>query len=523
MNYKMLAASLFCAAAVATPAATLSVYPYPATKDIESKLIVPDKFSGSKKAVLTITSPCGKVEKHNVTLESGKAFFSWKAAATGYYKMELSGDGVTAVREVAAVWRKMYFYGWVVPKTPEELAKVPVLGSCAIIVGGNAEIYEKYRQYGITPLAFVSFRTGQVKLNVPIDKMVDKMVAKWRKGIDKGADGIWIDELGLYPNYTSLERNRIFCIALEKLRKLYPKAIIMVANAGTTLREQAAVCKANNIIICPESYPDCIGAVFGSFSFEKYLDARINVLRENDMLFERGYDLNANASTFKRGMGVLLLGLNNCFGVVEEPFVPKLEGYIRYLKKAAPEMGGLALWSSGGDRVYAEKCIPFTLQNELLERYYVKPVLHLNNAFVDQYTPKVNSKVKLICEVANIGGMQLYKPFSVKAFVVDSAGKRTLAGEVKLPGIGVGLKQAKLAESQEKVIEHYEDGNKYLVTNRKAVGKKTGLKVINKGRRTITFDFSPVMSGNHRIVFELQAPDGVEVINGSLERDLFVR
>ena len=59
-------------------AATLSVYPYPATQDIESKLIVPDKFEGTKKAVLTITSPCGKVEKHDVTLESGKAFFVLK-------------------------------------------------------------------------------------------------------------------------------------------------------------------------------------------------------------------------------------------------------------------------------------------------------------------------------------------------------------------------------------------------------------------------------------------------------------
>ena len=523
MNCKMLAAALVCSAAVTTPAATLSVYPYPATKDIESKLIVPDKFDGCKKAVLTITSPDGKVEKHNVTLESGKAFFNWKAAGTGYYKMELSGDGITAVREVAAVWRKMYFYGWVVPKTPEEMAKVPVLGSCAIIVGGNAGLYEKYRQYGITPIAFVSFRVPQIKLNIPEDKMVDKMVAKWSKGLEKGADGIWIDELGLYPNYSGLARNKIFCTALAKMRKLYPQAIIMVANAGTTLREQSAVCKSNGIILCPEVYPDCTSGVFGTFSFEKYLDARINVLRETDMLFERGYKLGTTAAGYKRGAGIILLGLNNCFGVVEEPFVPKLEGYIRYLKKTAPEMGGLAFWSSNGDRDYAEKCIPFTLQNELLERYYVKPVLHLNNAFADQYTPKVNSKVKLICEVANIGGMQLYKPFAVKAFVVDPAGRRVLAGEVKFSGIGVGLKEVELADSKEKVVEHCEGSNKYIVTHRKAAGLKPGLKVINSGRITTTIDFTPVISGNHRIVFELQAPDGVEVINGALERDLFVR
>ena len=62
-----------------------------------------------------------------------------------------------------------------------------------------------------------------------------------------------------------------------------------------------------------------------------------------------------------------------------------------------------------------------------------------------------------------------------------------------------------------------------MVTNRKVLGKNTGLKVINLGRRTITFDFEPKMSGNHRIVFELAAPADVEVINGSLERDLFVR
>ena len=504
-------------------AATLSVYPYPATQDIESKLIVPDKFEGSRKAVLSITSPCGKVEKHDVTLESGKAFFTWKAKATGYYKLELSGTDISAVREVPAVWRKMYFYGWVVPKTPQELAKVPVLGSCAVVVGGTPEKYAEYRSYGITPLAFVSFRASQISLKIPENKMVEKMIAKWRKGLDNGADGIWIDELGLYPNYTGLEKNRIFSVALQKMRKLFPNAIIMVANAGTTLREQSAVCKSNNIILCPEVYPDCTSAVFGTFSFEKYLDARINVLRETDMLFERGYKVDATAATFKKGCGIILLGLNNCFGVVEEPFVPKLEGYIRYLKKTAPEMGGLALWSSNGDQAYSEKYIPYTLQNELLERYYVKPVLHLNNAFADVYTPKAKSKVKLICEVANIGGMQLYKPFAVRAFAVDPAGKRSLVGEVRLPGIGVGLKQAALADSKEPVIEHNEGGNKYLVTNRKVLGKNTGLKVINLGRRTITFDFEPKMSGNHRIVFELAAPADVEVINGSLERDLFVR
>ena len=522
MKFQLLAA-LLAAAATAAPAATLSVYPYPATQDIESKLIVPDKFEGSKKAVLTITAPCGKVEKHDVTLESGKAFFTWKAPATGYYKMELAGQDISAKRDVAAVWRKMYFYGWVVPKTPQEMAQVPILGSCAIIVGGNAEVYEQYRQYGITPLAFVSFRAGQINLKVPEDKMVEKMIAKWSVGLKKGADGIWIDELGLYPNYSGLEKNRIFSVALQKMRKLYPNAIIMVANAGTTLREQAAVCKSSDIILCPEVYPDCTSAVFGTFSFEKYLDARINVLRETDMLFERGYKINATAATYKKGCGIILLGLNNCFGVVEEPFVPKLEGYIRYLKKTAPEMGGLALWSSNGDREYAEKHIPFTLQNELLERYYIKPVLHLNNAFVDNYNPKAKSKVKLICEVANIGGMQMYKPFALKAFAIDPNGRRTQIGEVKFPGLGVGLKQAALPASKEQVIVHNEGGNQYLVTNRVAQGKGPGLKVINLGRRTVTMDFVPQERGNYRIVFELDVPGDTEVISGSLQRDLFVR
>ena len=171
--------------ALAASAATLSVYPYPATQDIESKLIVPDKFEGSKKAVLTITSPCGKKEKHDVTIESGKAFFNWKPAATGYYTMELKGADIAAKREVPAVWRKMYFYGWVVPRTAPELAKVPVLGSCAIIVGGNKEKFDEYRSYGCTPLAFVSFRAAQINLKTPVDKMVDKMVEKWRKPLEK--------------------------------------------------------------------------------------------------------------------------------------------------------------------------------------------------------------------------------------------------------------------------------------------------------------------------------------------------
>ena len=150
-------------------------------------------------------------------------------------------------------------------------------------------------------------------------------------------------------------------------------------------------------------------------------------------------------------------------------------------------------------------------------------MLHLNNAFVDNYNPKAKSKVKLICEVANIGGMQMYKPFALKAFAIDPNGKRTQVGEVKFSGLGVGLKQAALPASKEQVIVHNEGGNQYLVTNRVAQGKGPGLKVINLGRRTVTMDFVPQERGNYRIVFELDVPGDTEVISGSIQRDLFVR
>ena len=513
-----ISAAVLLASFLSAAKVNLSVYPYPATLGIESELIIPDGFSGNGDAELVITSPDGKVKKYAVKPVSGKPFFKWKPEMTGYHKLELKGKNISAVRNVPAVWRRMYFFGWTVPTKAPELAKYPVLGSCGVVIKGNPAVYAEYRKYGIRPLAYVSFRAAEIRLSDPIEKNVDKLVRKWQGILRSGADGIWIDEMGCYPDEKGLELIRVFGRALQQLNKLHPDKLVILCNAGTTQREQAAMCRNANVILCPEIYPDCVNGVFGAVSFEKYLDSRIQILRENDMLFERGYGKKSNPASYRRGCGVILLGLNNCFSVVEEPFNSKLEHYVRYIKKNAPEMGGLAFWSSGGDRRYLEKHIPYRLQNDLLERYYISPVLDVRGNYCSDYAPVKGEKLTVSCEVANIGGMKLYRPYTLRAYAVDPTGKRELIGEAARKVIGVGMGDVPVGISTENVITWENEGNKYIATNRKGA-----LKAVNLGRHTISFDFTPQMKGIYRLVFELDAPEGIAVINGSSSRELYVR
>ena len=513
-----ISAAVLLASFLSAAKVNLSVYPYPATLGIESELIIPDGFSGNGDAELVITSPDGKVKKYAVKPVSGKPFFKWKPETTGYHKIELKSKNISALREVPAVWRRMYFFGWTVPVKPQELARYPVLGSCGVIIKGTPAIFETYRKYGIRPLAYVSFRPADIRLNEPVEKNVSHLVKKWQNILRGGADGIWIDELGCYPDEKGLELTRIFGRALQQIRKIEPKKLIVLCNAGTTQREHAAMARNNNIILCPEVYPDCVNGVFAAVSFEKYLDSRIQILRENDMLFERGYGKKSNPASYKRGCGIILLGLNNCFSVVEEPFTAKLEHYIRYIKQNAPEMGGLTFWSSGGDRRYVEKHIPYSLQNSLLERYYIRPVLDVRGIYFSDYSPRKGSKITLSCEVANIGGMKLYRPYTINAYAIAPDGKRTHIGSVSRPYIDAGLSDVPTGESPELLMNYRRDGNDYIATNRKGA-----LKAINLARHTMTFEFTPAAKGHYRFIFELDAPENIAVINGSAGKALYVR
>lgn len=501
----------------------ITVYPRPAVAGLESELRLPHDLGGEFQGTLRINAPDGTQEEHPVKLvDGGGAFFRWRPRITGYHQLELKGEGfVPAKVTVPVVWRRMHFYSWVVPTELEQLASYPTLGSTGIIIKGNGAKYEQCRRLGIVPLAFVGHRErSNIPLQKPAEEVIQALVSHWKKGLDEGADGIWVDEIGAYPNEEALRRLAIIREVLKQLRSAYPKAILQIAVAGNMLREQAAIAHETGAILASEAYPDCAAGIFGTHDFIPNINARLDCLRGVDMFFERGYTANPSPATFKQSGGILLLGLNNCFGVLEEPAAPRLEYMVRHIRKYAPEAPGLAFWSSGGDRAYSEQFLPYSLLDSLLERYCVKPVLDLQMVAFSDYAPKAGAPVEISLEVHNLGGMALHTPYKVKAFAVDSDGKRLALDEVTRERIGVGFAAPELPQNAKGVQCLEIDGNVYQISN---YTKGKSLKALMLSRQTLLFHFTPPKSGYYRIMFELDAPDEATVMNGTAEATLRVR
>lgn len=499
---------------------TLVVTPRPPVVATEVRLSVAEKIAADLPATVKITAPDGTVREEKVHLSDNKPFLVWKPEHTGFYRIELTGEGISArLDAVPVVWRRQYFYGWVVPEQADKLAAYPLLGSCAVVIG-KPERYGEYRRYGSTVLGYVSHRTTSISLEMDRQAAVAKLVEQWRKPLDHGADGIWLDEIGAYPDSESLQRVAIQGEALAAIRKLFPDRILMVLAAGSLLREQITMCKKAGAVIGSEIYIDCLTAFFGTHGFKKYLDTRIEALRAGDMLFERKTGNGTTAEQIKPGGGMIVLGLNNCFGTLEEPVAARLEHYVRYVKKNAPEAPGLAFWGSGRDRAYIEQHLPYALQEKLFERYYINPVLDLREIFLSDYAPGAAKPVTVSVEVHNLGGMALTREYTLDCFLIGSDGRKIKVASAVRNGIGVGFATLKCAGDTP--VEPVElDGNHYLVANPALTGGTAKEALL--ARQTVNFEITVPQSGWYTVLVELRAPDGVTVLDGTISLMMNVR
>ncbi|MBQ7179449.1 MAG: hypothetical protein IJS08_18675 [Victivallales bacterium] len=501
----------------------ITVYPRPAVAGLESELRLPHDLGGNFHGTLRIVAPDGRQEEHQVQLaDGGAAFFRWTPQVTGYHQLELKGEEFPLAKTtVPVVWQRMHFYSWAVPAKLEQLASYSTLGSTCIIIKGSPERYEQCRRLGIVPLAFVGHKDRtDVSLTKPAEDVVRGLFAKWKSRLDGGADGIWVDEVGSYPDDEAMRRIAIIREVLKQLRAAYPKAILHLAVAGNVLREQATMAHETGTILASEAYPDCATGVFATHDFIPHINSRLDCLRAGDMLFDKGYSANPSPTRFKKCGGIILLGLNNCFGVMEEPAAPRIEYLVRHIRRYAPEAPGLAFWSSHGDKIYTEKYLPYSFLDGLLERYCIRPVLDLQMVAFSDYAPKANTSVEISLEVHNLGGMALYSPYHVKAFAIDNEGKRFELGEATRERIGVGFAAPDLPTNPRTVQRLEVDGNVYQISN--FIKGKT-LKMLLLSRQTLVFKFTPPHSGYYKIAFELEAPEDATVMNGTAEATLRVR
>ncbi len=154
----------------------------------------------------------------------------------------------------------------------------------------------------------------------------------------------------------------------------------------------------------------------------------------------------------------------------------EIEDEVRYVKRHAPEMPGIGFFHSfGPDRELTR------FSDELCRKYYIEPVIQIyeHDLQLDPVTPKAGEKITLYARVYNLGGMDAA---GVKVrFLID--GKALGESTIDLPAAGERVYPAPVAVS-----------------------------------RTIE-----LATGYHRFRVELEAAEGVTILDGAAEREILVR
>ena len=526
---KIILSAIFSAICVVLPAAaptlTLTSFPHPGAVATEHEIRIIEPGIAFNNATLKITDPLKKVREFKVSCDGkNPVLLKWKPEHTGYYQLELVTAEQNAKLELPVLWQRMWFYGWSVPRNPAELAKYPIMSNCCIVTDRTAKAYAKCRQYGSYSLAFAGFRSRDLHLNKSEEEIIDMLYQRWKKPLDMGADAIWIDELGSYQHAGYLDEMKILDKIFVKLRKEYPDKLIMLAVAGTPTLTLSSVCRKSKVMLFPEAYIDCATAYFGTHTFERYIDSRMETLRLTDMFFERGSERENKPETFRPYAGVMLFGLNNCYGILEEPAAARIEYFVRYMKKTAPEMPGLAFWTAGSDHAYQHYSMSWKFQDDLLRRYYVNPVLDVRRIFCSEYQPAAGKEITVSVEVHNLGGMQLYEPYTVTLYAIAPDGKRNKVSEISRPGIGVGFFTPPVSPAKDQVAVFEKDGNVYHISKTIKNPKNPPLKIVMLSRHTLNFKFRPQQAGVYKLRAEITlSGKNATILDPAVEMNLLVQ
>ena len=437
----------------------------------------------------------------------GKIAAKWIPRETGFYTVRFElGDGRTFSREFPVVWTDLYFATWGV-LMPDEIPKVKYVLAHAIIAGKvdqypHSETIPMLRKRGAK---LIHWTTGvQTVPSGPVDeKTIDRLVAAWSAPIKEGYDGIFMDEFGEWATPDGIEKLKGIHRALVRLRRENPDMIIMPANGGALLREEGAMYKASESVALLETYPTCFSKYMASHSIDKYIDHRIMMARNTDLIhYGKG-----------RNTAIILLG-THVDAPHEEPIEPELEGFVRYLKKRAPEMRGIAFYG-------ARYGTMIETQDRLCLEYYIKPVVNIRAIKFSNYSPRVGEAMDVLAEIHNLGGMTAK---GVKARVYAARlgeDKKKAIGHIEVDRIGCGFLDLEYKGDGEvaKSPEFQEvNGNTYAVY-------PGAYNTVFLARTTQKVTWKPKEKGYYKIIVEIEPSesDQYTVLDGALEAKVLVK
>ncbi len=470
--------------------------------------------SGTVSGELTIVGPEDRVAlQEKVATEDGE-LLTWVPEQTGYYAISLvTDDGRTLrVERVPVVWRKLTFMSWF-PLAPADSERFPLLTSTVITSPAH---FEEWQRLGSVTYGTAYYRRSQMlKLNQPEEQIVEGLVKRWAKQLDAGADGVWIDELGAYPHQEHLPAVKLEMKALKALRDRYPDKLLASAVGGAPLREYAAGHKLADALITSETYLEYHSMVHGSHSPERHIDVRVNVMRDTDLIFERGYSRkDTQPDQWRRHGGILLLSPNLIGGGLwEEPAKPRIEHYVRYIKKTAPEMPGIGFYG-GQWSAYMKDLGVIDAAEKFCEKYYVRPVVDIRDVFLTSYEPQVGEALPIHVSLHNVGGMDARGIVLRLRVVVPDLATQTV-GEQLVDHLGTGFASIEAGGGKIALVE--KQGNLYTIPPGHP-------HVAFLARRTLTFEWTPSAPGPCRILVDVVPnDDAFTLLTGHAEADVWVR
>jgi hypothetical protein len=448
-------------------------------------------------------------EGQAVPADDGRVAATWTPTETGFYTAKFDlGDGRAVTREFPVVWTDLYFVTWGVLR-PDEIERVRYVLSHAIVAGKTdrspmSESIPMLKNRGAKLIKWTGGSRGVPKGPLD-DETIDRLVEGWSAPLRDGYDGIFMDEFGAWPTPGAIKQLAGLHRAFLKLRKENPDAVIMPANGGALLREQGSTYKAAEAVALLETYPQYITEFMASHSIKQHMDYRIMVARNTDLIhYGRG-----------RHTALILLGTRASRTAHEEPVEPELEDYVRYIKKKAPEMRGIAFYGGRYGTM-------IETQDRLCLEYYIKPVVDVRAIKFSNYAPRVGEPVDVLPEIHNLGGMTA-KGVEVNLFAGrPGTGRRSLVGSVEVERIGCGFRDIEYkgddtAPSREPEFQEL-DGNTYAVY-------PTGRTQVFLARTTRKVTWTPAQKGYYRITAEIGPPEDDQhtILDGALEAQILVR
>jgi hypothetical protein len=432
-----------------------------------------------------------------------KAGIEFTPNETGYYVATAKTSNNEWSIRFPVVFREMQFLTWP-PLSPSQ-ANLRALSTTVIVNKPmqNSEQIEFWHSRGSKILAGTFVGSRQIDLTKTKEENIQKLVDAWANSGKGTYDGIYLDEIGAYPDEDGMRKTSIMNQALLRYHTQNPSGLIYAAVAGSLLPEQSIGLRNAGATALLEAYEPWLVAAFGTHRYYDYLDERIQTARNTDLIYERGRTSSA----------IVFLGADGLNGGITKL---QLEDAVRHVKKHAPEMPGIAFYSSGKTEKWMQdtKLLPF--EEDLCERYYIRPVLEVNGIWIDHHTGlHTGQKTTVQVRVDNLGGMTA-RHVHLRLYAIPmGTNKRQLIGETTVDRVGVGYTQ---------IIDKSLDGLNYKIED--FGGRQVPIfnipGYVFRDRAIATFSWTPKIPGPYTLYAVIEPDKQFTLLDGIMTQDISI-